>query len=165
MIRVINSGYAGRVEAALREQWKTLAGDALRRAGHRSGGAREAVVEQLARESCCVTAQQLVARIGGRQAGAGVGIASVYRALDLLAGIGLVQRVELGEGAARFEAVMPGGEHHHHVVCERCGRLTAFEDEGLERAIARLAARLGHVVSSHDVLLHGTCERCGWRGG
>ena len=138
--------------------WTTLALQALGEGGHRSGGARRAVVEQLAREDCCVTAQEISDRL--RAEGGGVGIASVYRALDLLVGFGLVQRVEIGGGGTRYEAVVPGGEHHHHVVCDSCGRISAFEDEGLERAIRRLAGRLGHRVSAHDVLIHGQCSRC-----
>jgi Fur family ferric uptake transcriptional regulator len=139
-------------------RWTGLALDALGEAGHRSGGARRAVVERLAREDCCVTAQEIADRL--KADGDAVGIASVYRALDLLHGFGLVQRVEVGEGGTRYEAVVPGGEHHHHVVCDSCGRISAFEDEGLERAIRRLARRLGRHVSAHDVLIHGECSRC-----
>jgi Fur family transcriptional regulator, ferric uptake regulator len=116
------------------------------------------VVERLAHEDCCVTAQEIAARI--RAGGEGVGTASVYRALDLLHGFGLVQRVEVGERGTRYEAVIPGGEHHHHVVCDSCGRISAFEDDGLERAIGRLAGRLDHRVSAHEVLIHGECVRC-----
>jgi Fur family transcriptional regulator, ferric uptake regulator len=139
-------------------RWTALALEALGEAGHRSGGARRAVVDRLAREDCCVTAHELADRI--RDGGDRVGIASVYRALDLLHGFGLVQRVEVGEGGTRYEAVTPGGEHHHHVVCDSCGRISAFEDDGLERAIGRLADRLRHRVSTHDVLIHGECRRC-----
>jgi Fur family ferric uptake transcriptional regulator len=140
------------------DTWSQLAEEALGEAGQRAGGARQAVVEQLAGQDCCLTAQQIADRL--RSGGSGVGTASVYRALDLLHGIGLVQRVEVGEGGTRYEPVIPGGEHHHHVVCDSCGRLSAFEDEGLERAIGRLAKRLGHRVSGHDVLIHGRCARC-----
>jgi Fur family ferric uptake transcriptional regulator len=59
--------------------------------------------------------------------------------------------------------VIPGGEHHHHVLCDSCGTLSAFEDEALERAIARLAKRLRHEVRGHDVLIHGRCARCAGR--
>src|ERR671916_222561 len=75
------------------------------------------------------------------------GAASVYRALEALDRIGLVQRVEVGEGGTRYEAIVPGGEHHHHVVCDSCGRISPFEDPGLERAIGRLAGRIEHRVS------------------
>ena len=140
------------------KQWSAVALEALGEAGLRRGGARHAVVEQLARERCCVTAQEIADSL--REGGSKVGIASVYRALEALDRIGLVQRVELGEGGTRYEAVIPGGEHHHHVVCDSCGRISAFEDAGLERAIDRLADRLGHHVSGHDVLIHGRCARC-----
>ena len=116
------------------------------------------MVETLARQRCCMSAQEICdasAKRGGR-----VGIASVYRALELLEGEGLVQRVEVGQGGARYEPVVPGGEHHHHAVCERCGRLTPFEDPALERAIHRLGSRLGHEIRAHDVLIKGECGRC-----
>jgi Fur family ferric uptake transcriptional regulator len=140
------------------EDWTDLALDALASEGRRAGGAKRAVVEQLAGESCCVSAQDVAE--GLRQRGRRVGVASVYRALDALSSEGLVQRIELGDGAARFEPVVPGGDHHHHVVCDTCGRLTPFEDEGLERAIHRLAEGLSHSVHGHDVLIRGECASC-----
>ncbi len=116
------------------------------------------MIALLAEQDCCLSAQEIADRI--RAGGQRVGVASVYRALDLLHGRGLVQRIEVGDGGARFEAIVPGGEHHHHAVCERCGRLTPFEDAGLERAIRRLSGRLGHRVAAHDVLIRGECASC-----
>jgi Fur family transcriptional regulator, ferric uptake regulator len=138
--------------------WSDLAMRALDEAGHRSGGARRAVVELLADEDCCLTAQEIAERL--RSSGSGVGTASVYRALDLLDEFGLVQRIEVGEGGSRYEAMVPGGEHHHHAVCDRCGRITPFEDASLERAIGQLAKRLDHHVRGHDVVIRGRCGRC-----
>ena len=115
------------------------------------------MLEEIARQDCCITAQEIfdALRAGGRDAG----IASVYRALDLLTRMGLLRRVELAEAAA-YEPELPGGEHHHHVVCDRCGKVSAFEDEALERAIERLARRLDYEVGAHDVVLRGACEDC-----
>jgi Fur family ferric uptake transcriptional regulator len=96
--------------------WTAHALATLRAAGYRSGGARAAVVGLLGRESCCLTVQQIFERL--REDARPVGIASVYRALDLLVELRLVQRLELGEGSARFEALHPSGDHHHHVVCD-----------------------------------------------
>jgi Fur family ferric uptake transcriptional regulator len=138
--------------------WVERAQDAMRREGHRSGGARSAVVDLLARQDCCLSAQEIAEKL--RDGGGAVGIASVYRALDLLDGMGLVQRVDTGEGAMRYEAVLPGGRHHHHVVCGRCGRVAAFEDERLEEAIEKLGRRLRYDVSGHDVTIRGDCPRC-----
>ena len=82
--------------------------------------------------------------------------------LELLVEHGLVERIAVGDGQARFERSIPSGEHHHHLVCDQCGQLVAFDDPGLEREIDRLSERLGrHGSSSHDVLLRGACERCG----
>ena len=50
--------------------------------------------------------------------------------------------------------------HHHHLVCDGCGRLEPFEDDALERAIHGLADRVSFDISDHDVTLHGSCENC-----
>ena len=144
--------------AALTESWSELALRVLGEGGRRPGGARRAVVGLLSRQDCCLSAQEIAERL--REEGDRVGTASVYRALDLLHRAGLVQRVELGDGGARYEALIPGGDHHHHVVCDRCGRITPFEDGALERAIDRLGARLRHRVSGHEIVLRGECPRC-----
>jgi Fur family ferric uptake transcriptional regulator len=139
-------------------EWERSARTALSEAGHRAGGARGAVVGLLARQDCCLSAQEISDRL--RESGTNVGTASIYRALDVLHELGLVQRVEFGTGGARFEPVIPGGEHHHHAVCDRCGRVTAFEDDRLERQLQSLAGQLRHSMSGHDLVIHGECSRC-----
>lgn len=138
--------------------WERAARTALKEAGHRSGGARGAVVSLLGRQNCCLSAHQISSEL--HESGSDVGIASIYRALELLHGMGLVQRVEFGEGVARFEPVTPGGEHHHHAVCDSCGRVTPFEDQRLEKQLERLAGELRHSMSGHDLVIHGECHRC-----
>ncbi len=131
----------------------------LRRAGLRQAEARERVVELLASEPCALSPVEMEAALEAR--GKRVGLASIYRALELLSDHGLVERVPVGPGLTRFERSSPGGEHHHHhLVCERCGRLVAFDDPGLERAIKRVSDRLGVRVHHHEVLLRGSCEDC-----
>jgi Fur family ferric uptake transcriptional regulator len=146
------------VAVAAESNWSEQAQRTLREAGHRAGGARKAVVELLARQSCCLSAQEIADEL--RAKGTDVGLASVYRALDLLHEMGLVQRVEIGDGGSRYEPIAPGGEHHHHAVCDTCGRVTAFEDDRLEQAMERLAGRLHHSMSGHDIVIHGACDRC-----
>ena len=144
--------------ATLDSQWENAAHERLSAAGHRSGGAREAVVKLLARQSCCLSAQEISDRL--RCSGGDAGIASIYRALDVLHELGLVQRVELGGQPARYEPVVPGGDHHHHAVCDSCGRVEPFEDPGIERSLERLAGQLRHSMSHHDLVIHGQCPRC-----
>lgn len=131
----------------------------LRQAGLRQAEARERVVELLAAEPCALSAVEIESALNAR--GRRVGLASIYRALELLGEHGLVERVAVGPGVTRFERSHPGGEHHHHhLVCEQCGRLVAFDDPGLERAIARASKRLGVQVEHHEVLLRGACQDC-----
>ncbi len=130
----------------------------LARAGLRRGGARERVIELLATKPCALTAVEVEEEI--RAQGTRIGRASIYRVLELLVEHSLVERVTIGQGQSRFERVLPTGEHHHHLVCDTCGRLVAFDDPGLERAIHRVSERLGVRVESHDVLLRGACGRC-----
>jgi Fur family transcriptional regulator, ferric uptake regulator len=160
MIIVINTGMLRRVRRRAPEGsgWAKLARAALEQGGHRTGGARAAVIELLAAEACCLSAQEIVDRLRGR--GRPVGTASVYRALDLLGRAGVVARVEVGGGGARYEAIEPGGDHHHHLICDSCGEITPFSDPALERAIDRLGGRVRHRVRGHDVVLRGDCPRC-----
>jgi Fur family ferric uptake transcriptional regulator len=130
----------------------------LARAGHGRGGARERVISLLAGQQCALSAIEIEDAL--RANGQSTGRATIYRALELLAEHGLVERVSVGDGQTRFEPHRPDGDHHHHLVCERCGRLVAFDDPGLERAIGRLSKRLGVEVASHDVLLRGACSQC-----
>ena len=138
--------------------WVDHAHAGLRAAGLRRGGARRAVVDFLAVQHCCRSAQEI--HLGIEAAGGTVGVASVYRALDTLAALGLVQRVDVGDGIARFEPAGGDGHHHHHLVCADCGKVEPFTDEPLERALEGAAGRLGYEMEQHEVVLRGACGTC-----
>ncbi len=138
--------------------WRAHAHATLEREGFRAGAARGRVVDALARQDCCATAQEIADEL--RAEDARVGIASVYRALEVLDRLGLVHRLDVGDGTARYEAAHPGGEHHHHVVCNQCGRVEQFADDALEQAIATLSQRLDFAIDQHDVVLRGSCPSC-----
>lgn len=144
------------------DAWSDHALSVLAEHGYRAGGARSAVVEYLGRVGGCLTADEVAA--GLRDEGRRAGPASVYRALSLLSDLGLVHRAALGDAPIRYDLVDPGAEHHHHLVCERCGRTVTFADANLEAAIEEVSERVGYVVDSHDVTLRGTCGDCGARG-
>jgi Fur family ferric uptake transcriptional regulator len=144
---------------AVATDWSEHVHAVLSRAGLKRGASRERVIQLLATKPCALSAVEIEDEL--RASGRPTGRASIYRVLDLLVEHGLVERLEVGDGQARFERSHPDGEHHHHLVCDRCGRLVAFDDPGLERAIGRLSERLGVRIDSHDVLLRGACPRCG----
>ena len=116
------------------------------------------MVELLGRQDCCLTAQQIFDAL--RADGRTVGIASVYRVLELLSEKGLVQRIDVGAGIARFEPLLRSGEHHHHLVCDGCGKVEAFADEELEDVLHKVEGRTGYSVAGHDVVLRGACSDC-----
>jgi Fe2+ or Zn2+ uptake regulation protein len=138
--------------------WSEHALGTLERSGHRSSAPRAAVVDALAQAGCSVTAREIADLL--RQRHTNVGVASIYRALELLERLKLVQRFEVGDGTGRYEPAYPDGEHHHHLVCDVCGNVTAFEDEDLERAIHKLAHRVDFEIGAHDVTLRGECPTC-----
>lgn len=137
-------------------QWSEHALAQLSDAGYRRGGARQVVIELLDEQACALSALDIEDRLRTRE-GRRVGRASIYRVLDELVTLNLLTRVEVGDGVARYE---PQREHHHHLVCDGCGKLTPFQDDALERAIHGLAARVAFDVSDHDVTLHGCCQSC-----
>ncbi len=143
---------------AVAADWASFTRAQLERAGRRSGGARDAVIDPLAGQDCCISAREIADRL--REQGWSVGIASVYRALDVLDELRLVRRLDASKGLVRDEPANPTGQHHHHVVCDICGHVTAFADESLERAIDRLADRLDYAIDGHDVVLRGECPHC-----
>jgi Fur family ferric uptake transcriptional regulator len=138
--------------------WIGHARQTLERGGYRVSGPRSAVVETLADLGCSVTAKEIADRLHER--GQDVGVASIYRTLDLLDRLRLAKRVDAAEGVARYEPIDPSGEHHHHLVCESCGEVTAFEDRELEQAIAEISRRVDYAVDAHDVTLRGECPAC-----
>jgi Fur family ferric uptake transcriptional regulator len=141
--------------------WAGHARTALSDAGLRAGGARDEVLDLLAEQRCVLSAQQIFDTL--RERGRRVGLASVYRALDVLAQHGLVHRVDVG-GTASYEPADPSGHHHHHARCADCGHLAPFEDDGLEELIESIGQRLGYRLGGHDLVLHGTCPDCASSG-
>jgi Fur family transcriptional regulator, ferric uptake regulator len=140
------------------ESWIERAEQALAAAGRKRGGARRAVLELLDGQRCALTALEVEDALRGSSARR-VSRASVYRILQDLERLGLVQRVETGQAMVRFERAHDG-HHHHHLVCDGCGLVMPFSDPALERAISRLSERVPLTVSEHEIVLHGSCRSC-----
>jgi Fur family transcriptional regulator, ferric uptake regulator len=87
------------------------------------------------------------------------GRASIYRTLEQLEQLRLVQRIDVGAEAAGYERLDPSG-HHHHLVCRQCGQLAPFADPALERAIEAVSREAEFEIDSHDVVLRGRCRPC-----
>jgi Fur family ferric uptake transcriptional regulator len=138
--------------------WAAGAKRVLAESGHRSGQARDALLALLDAQTCARSVLEIEdsLRAGKRP----IARASIYRILDELERLRLVQKVQVGQEMARYEPVRSGEGHHHHLVCDNCGTVTPFTDEDLETAIRKLSRRLPMRVAEHEIVLHGACADC-----
>jgi Fur family ferric uptake transcriptional regulator len=140
------------------ETWAERAQRLLTEGRRHNGAARQALLELLDAQPCALSAVEIedTLRSGERP----VGRASIYRILDELERLDLVQRVEVGQSMARYEPVRSDNEHHHHLVCDSCGTVMPFTDPDLEQAIRGLSDRVPMQVAEHEIVLHGSCSDC-----
>ncbi len=90
-----------------------------------------------------------------------IGLATIYRTLDLLAEIGILQKLDFGDGRGRYE--LTGGReehHHHHLICLSCGKVIGVEDDLLESLEALISRKTGFRIIDHDVKFYGHCRDC-----
>ena len=140
------------------DSWATLAQRVLVENGRRTGAARRALLELLDSQPCALSAIEIEESL--RASRRPVARASVYRILDELEQLHLIQKVQVGQAMARYEPVHTGHGHHHHLVCDSCGAVTPFTDSGLESAIETLSRRVPMRVAEHEIVLHGACQNC-----
>ncbi|WP_312719655.1 transcriptional repressor [Mobilicoccus sp.] len=125
--------------------------------GPRNTRQRRAVEEALHRTGDFVSAQEL--HLSLRKAGEGVGLATVYRTLGLLAEAGGVDMIRAEDGEARYR-LCASEEHHHHLVCRTCGRTVEVEEPDAERWAEQMAAAHGFTDVSHTLEIFGVCADC-----
>ena len=82
---------------------------------------------------------------------------SVFRAVSLLERQGMLDRIDLGDGRARFEV---REDHHEHIRCEGCGRVDEVPGCVLDDASAQVHSLTGFKVTSHRVVFGGLCREC-----
>lgn len=152
-------GGASAGAADLARAWVQRAELTLAGTGRKRGGARRALLELLAEQECALTALEIEQELHARSTRT-VSRASIYRILDELEALGLVQRVSTGQTMVRYERVCAPEEHHHHLVCDECGVVMPFTDPALERAIHSLSERVPLAVSEHEIVLRGACRDC-----
>lgn len=115
---------------------------------------KEAVRRALAASPGFASASQIHRRL--QEAGTPVGMATVYRQLNAMAGSGAADTVT-GPDGQLFRACTTGG-HHHHLICENCGRA---EDLELDENWIRTAAKEhGYTVTRHVLEVFGLCQHC-----
>jgi Fe2+ or Zn2+ uptake regulation protein len=130
--------------------------DAIDLAGYRVTAPRRAVADLITEYDGHFTALELEDVARSRRLG--ISRATLFRALELLAELGIVERVDLPNGEHAY--VPCARAHHHHVICSRCGRTTEVEDFGVADAVAEIARRSGYQIDTHRLELFGLCRHC-----
>ena len=131
--------------------------DALGQAGYRLTEPRRVVAELVAGRSGHFTANDLIE--DAQEQDVEIGRATVFRALDLFTELEVLERIDLPTGDHAYVPCVPQ-HHHHHMVCDVCGRVTEVEDLGLGAAIDQIQRRTGWEVESHRLELFGRCPSC-----
>lgn len=129
---------------------------ALREAGGRVTEGRRAIVNAvLAGEDHHVTADELATAL--RADHPTLAVSTIYRTLEALEDLGIVARVDLGQGRAVYH---PIDHAHHHLVCSTCGAVEEVTEAALAPLAIDLEARVGFVLAARQLTLTGTCRRC-----
>jgi Fur family ferric uptake transcriptional regulator len=129
----------------------------LQSQGLKATSQRDTILDIFTRAREHLSAEELYVRV--KKSHPGIGYATVYRTLKLLADAGLAQERRFDDGFTRYEHTTPEA-HHDHLICTKCGTILEFENERIE-ALQQDVARKNHFkVLDHKLELYGLCVAC-----
>ena len=123
---------------------------------------REVILRSFLEAEGHVSAEELYQTVSAENPS--IGLATVYRTLNLLVECGLAQRRQFGEVRHRYEHVLEH-EHHDHLVCVSCGKIEEFECESIEVSQREIADQFGFRLLHHRHELYGHCRACSDKSG
>jgi Fur family ferric uptake transcriptional regulator len=129
----------------------------LRQRGYKLTAQRRAVISAIALSRDHLTPAEIHDRVS--QEHPGIGLVTVYRTLDILAGLGLICEVHSG-GNCRSYLMRRPREHHHHLVCSDCSTVADFTDCDLSELQNRLSLQTGFEIKGHLLEFSGRCQSC-----
>nr|WP_244972272.1 MULTISPECIES: Fur family transcriptional regulator [Mammaliicoccus] len=132
----------------------------LHKASYKLTPQREATVRVLLEnESDHLSAEDVYLKV--KDKAPEIGLATVYRTLELLAELKVVDKINFGDGVARFDLRKEGAKHfHHHMVCMECGAVDEIEEDLLEDVEKRVEKEFDFKILDHRLTFHGICHRC-----
>jgi len=128
----------------------------LQKNGYRLTLARKAVIDLLQENMCALTPVEVYNM--ARKEYPRLGLVSVYRTLEKLEGLGLVQRVHQTKGCQAF--VRTGSGHQHILICQKCGKAVLFGGDQLDSLFTSIAKSTGFQIQSHWLQIFGLCNAC-----
>lgn len=130
----------------------------MNKKGLRSTAQRRLIVDTFFDSASHMTIEDLLHEVRARDRG--IGYATVYRTLKLLAECGVASERHFGDGLSRYELADEATTHHDHLICTSCGKITEFEEPRIEAIQDEVAARHGFTVTSHKHEMYGVCGDC-----
>ena len=118
---------------------------------------RELILETFIRTGGHVSAEDLYNKVSKEDTS--IGLATVYRTLNLLCECGIAQQREFGEGHTLYEIVQDY-KHHDHLICTKCGRIIEFEECNIELLQEKVAQDNGFTIYMHKLEIYGLCADC-----
>lgn len=132
--------------------------ETLRRKGFRLTSARKHVIEVLYRHHDYVGAYDIHHLLEAE--GIHTGISSVYRVLEVLQSLNLLQQEEFGQGGIRYRLQRSPQHHSHQLICSRCGRTEELGECPLSQWARRLEEDSGYAIQEHWLRFFGLCPTC-----
>jgi Fur family ferric uptake transcriptional regulator len=129
----------------------------LRREARKITGPRSAILEILHQHQHPLTNREIFAQLPKGECD----LATIYRAMRMLEKLGMVKRLDFGDGAARFELVGEGEDlHYHHLVCTECAQVVKLGECLLSEIERRIAQQNGFRAVTHRLEFFGLCPDC-----
>ncbi len=126
---------------------------------------REAILELMSRTKKHSSAKEIYAALYKMYPG--IGLTTVYRTLDLLVQMGIINKISIGDGQNRFEFRSEDKKgHHHHIICSKCGNIIDYNDfleeelELVNKTEKHLSRKYHFKVLGHNIEFYGLCEKC-----
>ena len=136
----------------------------LKKKGFRMTLPRRVILDFLAKTDEHLLAKDIYLKINKKHPD--IGLTTIYRTLDVLVRLGLINKFEFGEGQSRYELTWELKEHHHHLVCLGCGKITDYNDfiddeiKFFNKIEKSLSKKYKFAIQNHEVYFYGKCHRC-----
>lgn len=131
----------------------------LKQAGHKLTKARLSLLKTLYRQPSPFTTEEIFLSVKQASKSTKIDLVTVYRSLTTFEEVGLLTRIDLGDGRVRYEATDASGAHHHHFICRACGKIEPLHDCEI-RQQEKALSQSGYSQLSHRLEFFGLCPDC-----
>ncbi|MBV8882436.1 MAG: transcriptional repressor [Chroococcidiopsidaceae cyanobacterium CP_BM_RX_35] len=107
-----------------------------------------------------LSAEDLYHQLQTEDKGKGISLSTIYRTLKLMARMGILRELELGEGHKHYEINQPYPHHHHHLICIQCNKTIEFKSDSILKIGTKTAQKEGYHLLDCQLTIHAICPTC-----